>query len=200
MKLALVPLKAELKALVAVLPGVSKNEHGYLYKDMQFVVGSLGKVSFAVSTMKYANLFQPEEVFAFGSCGALTEGVKPLDLVAVSKVVEHDFKSTFLNQPELSCESVLFENLRRVTCASGDQDVLSRELKDRIFGETGADVVTWESAGFFKACRALGVPFTEVRVVTDLANEAGAADFKENLVEGMGLLGNFLKSTLSCET
>lgn len=193
MRLVLAPLKKELESLVSVLNGGEKNAEGYLYKDLQFVVGGLGKVDFAISTIKYTNLYKPTEVFAVGSCGSLKADLSPLDLVVVEKVIEHDFDMSFFKISELMSSSKNFPDLKRVTCASGDKSILSSSDKASLLEKVSADIVTWESAGFFKAAISLGVPFTEVRVITDAADDGALKDFKKNLSLGMQKIGQLFK-------
>ena len=62
---------------------------------------------------------------------------------------------------------------------------MSEKDKIDLIQKTQADVVNWESAGFFKAMSYFDVPYFEYRVVSDLANESGDQDFLKNLEEGM---------------
>jgi adenosylhomocysteine nucleosidase len=42
-------------------------------------------------------------------------------------------------------------------------------------------VVAWEGAGGARACQFSGLPFVEIRGVTDSANSTASADFARNL-------------------
>ncbi len=53
--------------------------------------------------------------------------------------------------------------------------------------------MTWESAGFFSAMSEFSIPYAEIRVVTDLANEGVGEDFKRNLSLGMKEVGDLFK-------
>ena len=191
MNLCLIPLKKELTFFLEGLKGVQKNDLGWMYKnsrgkDWQFVIGGLGKVNFALSTYKYVSALNPYEVFVVGSCGAISSDLKPLDTVEVTTVVEHDFKSSFLKPPIIKNERTLSPcSLTQVLCASGDKDVLKFEEREELKDKTQADIVTWESAGFFKAMRHFEQSYAELRVVTDLADEGGVEAFEENLKAGM---------------
>lgn len=191
MNLVLVPLKKELTFFLEGLNGVQKNDLGWTYKnsrdkDWQFVVAGLGKVNFALNTYKYVESLKPYEVFTIGSCGALTKNLKALDVVEVSEVVEHDFESSFLKPPILKNERTLSPcSLTQALCASGDRDVLKAEEREALQIKTNADIVTWESAGFFKAMKHFEQSYAELRVVTDLADEGGVEAFQENLKAGM---------------
>ncbi len=192
MRLVLVPLKQELKSLISVLNGVEENSDGYKYKDLQFVVGGLGKLKFSLNTYKYSLKYQPERVYAVGSCGSLKE-LEPLEVVFVHKVIEHDFRSSFMEPPEYINNSSEFTDLKRVSCASGDVDIVTDEAKKGLLSKVNADIVTWESAGFFSAFDYLEVPYAEIRVITDCANESVGEDFKKNLSLGMQKIGMLFK-------
>jgi len=45
--------------------------------------------------------------------------------------------------------------------------------------------VAWEGAGGARACRFSGVPFIEIRGITDRANSQAPADFQMNLASAM---------------
>ena len=65
--------------------------------------------------------------------------------------------------------------------ASGDGDVIDAVRRQEIQHLTGALVVAWESAGGACACRFSGLPFVEIRRVTDSANSTASADFARHL-------------------
>lgn len=192
MKLVVVPLKKELNSLISVLDGVEKNDHGYQYKENQFVVGGLGKVNFALNTYKYGILYEPTEIFAAGTCGAL-KSLNEFEVVVVEKVVEYDFESSFLDCPEFISDTKNFPDLKRVICASGDKDIVINEAKARLVEGITADIVTWETAGFFNAAHMLRKPFTEIRVVTDKADDSTQDSFIKNLSLGMRKIGVLFK-------
>jgi adenosylhomocysteine nucleosidase len=65
--------------------------------------------------------------------------------------------------------------------ASGDEDVIDAARRQEIQQLTGALVVAWEGAGGARACQFSGLPFVEIRGVTDSANSTASADFARNL-------------------
>ncbi len=192
MKLVLVSLEQELKHLVSVLSGAKENTNGYSYKDYQFVLGGMGKLNFALNTCKYTQLYKPEKLYALGSCGGL-KAFNILEVVVVASVVEHDFESLFFKKPMYTSSSKDFIHLKRVFCASGDKDIVTQKDKNRLLESFDADIVTWESAGFFKAAHMLKIPFVEIRVVTDMANTEIKKGFKKNLSLGMQKIGKLFK-------
>ena len=50
---------------------------------------------------------------------------------------------------------------------------------------TGALAMAWEGAGGARACQFSGVPFIEIRGITDQADHRAASHFRENLNTAM---------------
>ena len=65
--------------------------------------------------------------------------------------------------------------------ASGDEDVVDGDRRAAILDRTEAMVVAWEGAGGARACQFSGVPFVEIRGVTDSADGAAVRDFGINV-------------------
>ena len=59
------------------------------------------------------------------------------------------------------------------------------ERRAEIQAQTRASAVAWEGAGEARASRFVGVPFVEIRGVTDDANSTAAADYDANLKAAM---------------
>ena len=58
--------------------------------------------------------------------------------------------------------------------------------------KTGGIVAAWEGAGGAKACDFAGVPYIEVRCVSDLADEGAMTDYVENTPPAMANLARFI--------
>ena len=69
--------------------------------------------------------------------------------------------------------------------ASGDEDIVDDQRRATLQLATCALAVAWEGAGGARACGFSGVPFLEVRGITDNADDAGVADFKANVAVAM---------------
>lgn len=52
-------------------------------------------------------------------------------------------------------------------------------------GFQAEDAVAWEGAGGARACKFSGVPFLEIRGITDAADHSAASDFEKNLEVAM---------------
>ena len=78
--------------------------------------------------------------------------------------------------------------------ASGDEDITGAERSRALYESTGALVVAWEGAGGARACAFSGVPFVEVRAVTDTADHHASPDYDANLEVAMNNLAAFITS------
>ena len=131
-RLIIAPLKKELTSLVSVLNEVVKNEHGYLYKETQFVVGGMGSKRFIKSILKYKEAFSPEEIIVVGSCGSLKD-LEVLDVVEVTSVLERDPETQEIRDSKIDSGFKFFQDLKAVCCVSGDGNVLDKNSKEKAF-------------------------------------------------------------------
>jgi adenosylhomocysteine nucleosidase len=177
------------------LPVVQLPEHGITVAH-----GGLGKVQFALQTQHLLDA-RPDwdVVICAGAAGALVDALAPGDIVVATETVEHDIRNKF-GQPLLpryrSADAALAAlregrsalpacNVHFGPIASGDEDVVDAERRQAIHQLTGALAVAWEGAGGARACHFSGVPYIEVRGITDHANHQAAADFKMHLTSAM---------------
>jgi adenosylhomocysteine nucleosidase len=164
--------------------------------------GGTGKAQFALQTQHLIdNGSGWDLVICAGAAGALAESLAIGDVVVGQATVEHDYNNKFNERPlpryEGSAEAIaIIEKQREApgrpfavhigTIASGDEDVVDlargRELRE----QTGALAVAWEGAGGARACHFSGVPFLELRGISDTADHGAAADFEANLELAMG--------------
>jgi adenosylhomocysteine nucleosidase len=169
-----------------------------LSRDFHLQVGGHGKVQFALSTQLLIQKYKPGLVICAGAAGVLRPDLEPLDIVVGEMTIEHDFKLRFARRPLprfagdpatlalLKCRSwhtsykIHFGGL-----ASGDEDIVDAERAAQIHAETDALAVAWEGAGGARAAHLHGIPFIEIRVLTDGANAAAAQDFVQNVKQGM---------------
>jgi len=162
--------------------------------------GGLGKVQFALQTQHLLDAGPDwEVVICVGAAGALVDALAPGDIVAATETVEHDIRNKFSTPllPRFRSADTALAALRQglsawTACpvhfgpiASGDEDVVDRERRRAIHQLTGALAVAWEGAGGARACHFSGVPFIEVRGITDHANSQAAADFRLHLTSAM---------------
>jgi adenosylhomocysteine nucleosidase len=167
--------------------------------DLTVAQGGLGKTQFAVQTQHLIDMAQWDLVICAGAAGALVNDLSKGDIVIATQSVEHDIKNKFgkpllprfdgaKNILELCRQSIPSEpgfHVHYGPIASGDEDVVERERRESIQKQTGAIVVAWEGAGGARAAQFNGVPYIEIRGVTDSANGIAAIDFMINLKKTM---------------
>jgi adenosylhomocysteine nucleosidase len=158
--------------------------------------GGLGKTQFAVQTQHLIDTGPGWDlVICAGAAGALDDGLTIGDVVIATETVEHDIRNRFGKPllPRFKSAKAIVASFRKKLprsstmrvhfgpVASGDEDVIDPERRREIQSRTGALVVAWEGAGGARACQFSGVPYVEIRGVTDSASSTAAADFAVNL-------------------
>ncbi|MBV7332053.1 5'-methylthioadenosine/S-adenosylhomocysteine nucleosidase [Chloroflexi bacterium TSY] len=158
--------------------------------------GGLGKAQFAVQTQHLIER-GPEwdVVICAGAAGGLSENLAVGDVVIGSETIEFDihnnfgepllprFKSSEIHVEELKQTPITHQsfNVYVGLIASGDEDVVDDERRRDLRERTEALANGWEGAGGARACHFSGIPFVEVRGISDGANATAAQDFEKNL-------------------
>ena len=171
--------------------------------------GGTGKAQFAVHTRHLLDMSADWDlVICAGAAGALAGELAVGDVIVATTTVEHDYHNRFSARPAPRFEGApdAIEGLRRVslpsgsfkvrfgTLASGDEDVVDAERRRTLQHSTGALAVAWEGAGGARACAFSGVPFVEIRGVTDTADHTAPSDFVANLAVAMGNVATLIIS------
>jgi adenosylhomocysteine nucleosidase len=164
--------------------------------DLLVARGGHGKTQFGVQTQHLLdNTSALEAVVCIGAAGALAADLSVGDLVCATETVEHDYTERFSSHPlpRFAGDAGLLGALRQLPLrslpfgvhfgiiASGDEDVIELERAAALRQATEACAVAWEGAGGARACAFSGVPFVELRGITDTADHNAAADFRTNL-------------------
>jgi adenosylhomocysteine nucleosidase len=167
--------------------------------DIYLAWGGHGKTQFAVHTQHLLEVLckddqTPGLVVCAGAAGALAERLRVGDVVAAVETVEHDYNLKFCTRPSprFPGDPGALERLRASNrdrtfdlhfgiLASGDEDVIDIARGRQLRETTGAVAVAWEGAGGARASAFCGVPFLELRGITDTADHFAAADFEVNL-------------------
>src|SRR5262245_20223174 len=156
-----------------------------------------GKAQHAVQTQHLIDQSATvRAVICAGAAGGLAPSLKVGDVVVGVTTVEHDYTLRFIQRP-LPCHHANADLVRELTqasdrvaddfavrfgpIASGDEDVIDPARVGELRAATGALCVDWEGAGAARAACFSGVPFVEVRALTDAADATAAADFRANL-------------------
>jgi adenosylhomocysteine nucleosidase len=158
--------------------------------------GGHGKTQFGVQTQHLLDhASDVEAVVCVGAAGALADDLAIGDLVLATETVEHDYTERFSRHPlpRFAGNTALLSALRQLPLpslpfavhfgiiASGDEDVIELERAAALRQATEACTVAWEGAGGARACLFSGIPFLELRGITDTANHDAPADFAANL-------------------
>jgi adenosylhomocysteine nucleosidase len=168
--------------------------------DITLGAGGLGKTQFAVQTQHLIDVSSGWDlVICAGAAGALDDRLAVGDIVIATETVEHDIRNKFGQPllPRFSSAAAMVASFRGKSLypstlqvhfgpvASGDEDVIEPERRQEIQTRTGALAVAWEGAGGARACQFSGIPYLEIRGITDSANGTAAADFATNLEKVM---------------
>ena len=161
--------------------------------------GGLGKAQFGVQTQHLIeNLDNIKVIVCAGTCGRLRKDLNVGDVVVGTETVEHDFNRGMslieLPLPTFEGDVGLVEKLKGVAArgnlpcnvrfggiASGDEGIASEKRISEIVESTGAIVVAWEGAGGARAAQLSGIPFLEVRGISDGAGENALEEFWANI-------------------
>lgn len=170
--------------------------------------GGFGKTQFAVQTQHLIDARSDwSMVVCAGAAGALANDLAIGDIVVGVETVEHDFRrSSGKPHPRFagseksiskmrSLDSAKFEfGIHFATVASGDEDVNHPIRRSEIHELTGAKAVAWEGAGGARASEFSGLPFVELRGITDQADHTFSADIMKNLPVAMGNIATLITS------
>lgn len=228
--LAAVPLERELEPLadalrerglterrieIGRLPALAFGENARIIA----AEGGLGKAQFAIQTLHLIERIAGLDlVVCAGTAGGLNPSLRVGDVVVAAESVEHDFKWGMYDKPQprfagcgrslsalrdaLASEPPPFA-VRYGAIAGGDQDIVSAARAREIRELHGAIAVAWEGPGGARAARFAGVPFLEIRGVSDSADESAADVFEGNIplaMQSVAVILDILSGVRSGET
>jgi adenosylhomocysteine nucleosidase len=177
--------------------------------------GGTGKAQFAVHTQHLLDVVPEWDlVVCAGAAGGLVDDLSIGDVVVATRTIEHDYNNNFSEQvlPSFAGAPQAIEELRRASAslnafrvhfgiiASGDEDVVTPARREALSSAFGALAVAWEGAGGARACAFSGVPYVEVRGVTDAADHSARADFEQNLEQAMNHVAALVVAHTSLRT
>ena len=206
--LALTPIDDEFDSLNEALEklGIDSCEcsagrlscRSYLDGDLIVAPGGLGKAQFGIQT-QYAidRLPDRELIVCAGTSGGLRDDLKIGDVVVATETVEHDFKWGILSgrplplfpgdrksiaalKTELPTMERSFD-VHYGAVASGDEGIADSGRASELHRDTGAIAVAWEGAGGARAAAFSGLPFLELRGISDGAGDDAPSEFETNL-------------------
>ncbi|MBI4218825.1 MAG: 5'-methylthioadenosine/S-adenosylhomocysteine nucleosidase [Chloroflexi bacterium] len=160
-------------------------------------VGGHGKTELALRGQHLLEQFgEVSALVCAGAAGSLQPDVRSGDVVVGTCSIEHDYKLRFrkAEPPNVPADERIVAELRASAAArgpgfrvnfgpiaSGDEDIVDVVRALDLHRETGALCVAWEGAGAARLARFNGIPFVEIRAITDSADGSAARDFRGNL-------------------
>lgn len=200
----------ELEELISLLEnkeshdfcGLKFNTGTLVGKKIAIVKCGIGKVFAAMAASAMIAKFSPRLIVNTGVGGALSSGLRPLDVVIAERLVQHDMDTSALGDAKglvSGINKIYFESDTRVskilleaaqslslsarlgTVASGDKFVAERKEKEAIISEFSADVCEMEGAAIAQVAYVNKTPFAVVRAISDSADEGSSMDYMEFL-------------------
>lgn len=169
-------------------------------------VGGVGKAQFGIQTQHLLDHMAPvDALLCVGTSGALAKGLVPGDVVVGMETIEHDVRKHGRQPPRFPSHESLLAKFRRIpdrdrgfrvhfgAIASGDEDVMSEQRKRQIHESTNALVVAWEGAGGARASSFSGIPYIEIRGVSDMASDGAVEQFRANVKRVMENLADLIQ-------
>jgi adenosylhomocysteine nucleosidase len=165
-------------------------------RELLLAQGGHGKTQFGVQTQHLLDLIPNVSlVICAGAAGGIAPSVSIGDIVIATSTVEHDYHVKFAKRPLPSFDGspAHLQRMQRLTplshgfkvhfgkVASGDEDVIEHCRAQELHTLTGALAVAWEGAGGARASRFMGIPYLEIRGLTDVADNDAPIVFDENL-------------------
>lgn len=215
--LIVLPLKKEFDALTEYMTSegheieaLEVKAPSAWFQDIALVVSVAGhgKAQFAATTQYLIDRCGPFGlVIAAGAAGALDSNLMPGDVVMATETVEHDYKLRFHGDapaPRHASSSevrVSIENAHQKrssiglytgAIASGDEDIVDKERAKEFHKQTDALCVAWEGAGGAKAAQFNGIPFIEIRAITDAADGEAPDSYRVHLADAVMNIGRIL--------
>ncbi len=159
--------------------------------------GGHGKTQFGIQTQHLLDLIPNISlVICAGAAGGIAHFINIGDIVVATSTVEHDYNLKFAKRPlpDFSGSPIHIEKIQSLNptlsngfkihfgkVASGDEDVIERSRAEELHNLTSVPAVAWEGAGGDSATRFMGIPFLEIRGLTDVADNNAPIIFDENL-------------------
>lgn len=173
----------------------------YAAAGVALAEGGFGKVRYGVTTQHLLDhLPDVSLVVCAGVAGSLSEEVRVGDVVVGTATVEHDFYSEVLGRVPprfdgsgehlaLLAMAVADEGERYrihfAAIASGDEGISSQARREEVHARTDALAVAYEGAGGARAALFSGIPYLEVRGISDMADRDILDELVANLPNTM---------------
>lgn len=188
------------------------------YKGLEVVIAysKIGKVFASLTASVMIQHFKAQKLLFSGVAGAINEELKIGDLIAATKLCQHDLDITAFGHPYgfvpegkvfiqsdaellfLAKEVAKEKNilLKEGVIATGDQFIANLERKEWIKKTFGADALEMEGAAVAVVCDAFDVPFFILRAISDAADMDAGFDFDKFLESSSKISADFIISML----
>jgi len=147
----------------------------------------LGKVMAAATTQLLLDVYDPELIINFGSCGGLESGLAIGDLILADRVVEYDFISHHKPAPDVRLESgwierlqAAFPGLKSGCLASADRNADVPAVRERLYRDYQALAADWEGAAVVRVAARWGCPALVLRGVTDIGEDELTVEYEQH--------------------
>jgi adenosylhomocysteine/aminodeoxyfutalosine nucleosidase len=173
------------------------------YKGHELIIAysKIGKVFSALTAATLIERYKAKKLLFSGVAGAIDENLKIGDLIAATKLAQHDLDITAFGHPygyvpegSIYIESdrellgiandvakELKRELHRGIIATGDQFIADSKRKEWIRDTFKASALEMEGASVAVVCEALDVPFFILRAISDSADMDAGFDFDKFL-------------------
>lgn len=188
----------------------------YKGSDVVVAYSKIGKVFASLTASVMIQHFKAKKLLFSGVAGAISEDLHIGDLIAATKLCQHDLDITAFGHPygyvpegkvyveadkELLfiAQSVAKElgiKLKEGIIATGDQFIADPAKKEWIKKTFNADALEMEGAAVSVVCDAFDVPFFVLRSISDAADMDAGFDFDTFLESSSRVSAAFLRSML----
>ena len=188
------------------------------YKEIETVIAysKIGKVFASLSASVMIEHFKAQKLLFSGVAGAINSSLKIGDLIAATKLCQHDLDITAFGHPYgyvpegkvyVESDKELLSLAKKVAkkkeielkegiIATGDQFIADSSKKEWIKKIFNADAIEMEGAAVGVVCDAFDVPFFVLRAISDAADMDAGFDFDKFLESSSKVSADFIISML----
>ena len=153
----------------------------------------LGAVRFSRRLAEYLPLLPtpPSHIIGVGTAGALTRARQRGDIISARRIIDTVSGDIYTPAP---LPLARIPTVRQGTILAVKDPVNDTAAARRIAADTGADAVCLEAAGGYRAANAAGIPYSEVRVISDHGDLASRQEFKNRAAAVLPRLAALIRS------
>ena len=187
-------------------------EAQYAGHNLVIAYSKIGKVFSTLTATTMLQKFGAEVLLFSGVAGAINPELKIGNLIAATKLAQHDLDITAFGHPHgyvpegkvfVEADAKLVAKAKEVasemgltlmegTIATGDQFVADKARNEWIGKTFGADALEMEGASVACVCDAMDVPFFILRAISDAADMDASFSFDEFLESSAVESANFI--------